>query len=92
MTTNIAHGQYPQRRPNGLWRGSSAMVMGLTGTISKGFLNVLNDIEVTGLDKFIELLESRTDPFERQRGLITGTATAHHNPHHVPSHANSYRQ
>lgn len=68
----IAHGQYPQRRPNGLWRGSSAMVMGLTGTLSKGFLNGLNEVQTTGLDNFVKLLDSREDPFERQRGLITG--------------------
>ncbi|POS73216.1 hypothetical protein DHEL01_v208390 [Diaporthe helianthi] len=67
----IAHAQYPQRRPNGLWRGSSAMVMGLTGTISKGFLNGLNNVQTTGLDNFLKLLESREDPFQRQRGLIT---------------------
>lgn len=70
--TTIAHGQYPQRRPNGLWRGSSAMVMGLTGTVSKGFLNGLNDVQTTGLDNFVKLLDSREDPFQRQRGLITG--------------------
>lgn len=68
----IAHGQYPQRRPNGLWRGSSAMVMGLTGTASKGFLNGLNEVQTTGLDNFVKLLDSREDPFQRQRGLITG--------------------
>lgn len=51
------------------------MVMGLTGTLSKSFLNGLNDLEVFGLDNFVELLESRSDPFQRQRGLITGTAT-----------------
>lgn len=68
----IAHGQYPQRRPNGLWRGSSAMVMGLTGTLSKGFLNGLNEVQTTGLDNFVKLLDSREDPFQRQRGLITG--------------------
>ena len=68
----IAHGQYPQRRPNGLWRGSSAMVMGLTGTVSTGFLNGLNEVQTTGLDNFVKLLDSREDPFQRQRGLITG--------------------
>ncbi|KKY39288.1 putative acyltransferase-like protein [Diaporthe ampelina] len=67
----IAHGQYPQRRPNGLWRGSSAMVMGFTGTLSKGFLNGLNEVQTTGLDNFVKLLDSRQDPFQRQRGLIT---------------------
>lgn len=70
--STIAHGQYPQRRPNGLWRGSSAMVMGLTGTLSKGFLNGLNEVQTTGLDNFVKLLDSREDPFQRQRGLITG--------------------
>ncbi|KAI7787984.1 hypothetical protein LA080_013289 [Diaporthe eres] len=69
--STIAHGQYPQRRPNGLWRGSSAMVMGLTGTLSKGFLNGLNEVQTTGLDNFVKLLDSREDPFQRQRGLIT---------------------
>ncbi|KAF3769898.1 hypothetical protein M406DRAFT_284375 [Cryphonectria parasitica EP155] len=69
--TTIAHGQYPQRRPNGLWRGTSAMIMGLTTTLSKGFLSGLNNLEVIGLDNFVELLESRSDPYERQRGLIT---------------------
>lgn len=70
--STIAHGQYPQRRPNGLWRGSSAMVMGLTGSLSKGFLNGLNEVQTTGLDNFVKLLDSREDPFQRQRGLITG--------------------
>lgn len=68
----IAHGQYPQKRPNGLWRGMSAMTMGLTGSISKLFLNAFNNVETVGLDRFVELLESRSDPYERQRGLITG--------------------
>lgn len=73
VMTTIAHGQYPQRRPNGLWRGASAMVMGLTCSISKGFLNGFNSLEVIGLDNFVKLLEERADPYERQRGLITGT-------------------
>lgn len=70
--TTIAHGQYPQKRPNGLWRGMSAMTMGFTSTTSKFFLYGFNNVEVIGLDKFVELLASRQDPFERQRGLITG--------------------
>lgn len=86
MSTTIAHGQYPQKRPNGLVRGSSAMVMGLTGVLSKGFLNGLNDLEVIGMDNFMELLESRADPFQRERGLITGTATTQT---HIPPHFTS---
>lgn len=71
--TVIAHGQYPQRRPNGLWRGSSAMTLGLTTTASKVFLNAFNSLETIGLDNFLKLVEERNDPFERQRGLITGS-------------------
>lgn len=52
------------------------MTMGLTGSISKLFLQGLNNVEVVGLDKFVKLLESRSDPYERQRGLLTGTAPA----------------
>lgn len=89
--STIAHGQYPQRRPNGLWRGSSAMVMGLTGTLSKGFLNGLNEVQTTGLDNFVKLLDSREDPFQRQRGLITGMPSPciSYNISYIPSHDSS---
>lgn len=76
--TTIAHAQYPQQRPNGLWRGASAMTMGFTGTTSKLFLNAFNSVETVGMDKFLKLVESRNNPYERQRGLITGTYTNHH--------------
>lgn len=56
------------------------MIMGLTGTVSKGFLNGLNEVQTTGLDNFVKLLDSREDPFQRQRGLITGM------PYHLPVH------
>lgn len=93
MTSSIVHGQYPQRRPNGLWRGTSAMVMGLTGTLSKTFLYGLNDLEVFGLDNFMQILESRRDPSQRQRGLITGTATTPilTSSSFISSHAKSYK-
>lgn len=71
--TAISYGQYPQRRPNGIVRGCSAMTLGLTTSISKGFLNGFNTLETVGLDNFVKLLEERHDPFERQRGLITGS-------------------
>lgn len=48
------------------------MVMGMTGSASKAFLNGLNEVQTTGLDNFVKLLDSREDPFQRQRGLITG--------------------
>jgi len=46
--------------------------MGLTGSISRGFLYGLNRIEVFGLDRFLETLDKREDIDGRERGLITG--------------------
>jgi monolysocardiolipin acyltransferase len=49
--------------------------MGLTGGLFKGFLNAFNEVEVIGLQRFLELLDSRKDIQNRQRGLITGALT-----------------
>ncbi|KAJ9154751.1 Lysophosphatidylcholine acyltransferase [Pleurostoma richardsiae] len=61
----------PKRRPNSLWLGASSLIMGLTGGLFKGFLNAFNEVEVIGLQRFLELLDSRKDIQNRQRGLIT---------------------
>ncbi|PMD40635.1 hypothetical protein L207DRAFT_427575 [Hyaloscypha variabilis F] len=45
--------------------------MGLTGSLSRGFLYGLNRIEVVGLDRFLETLDRREDIDGRERGLIT---------------------
>lgn len=87
--SNVVHAHYPQRRPNALWWGASAMTMGLVGTTSKLFLNLFNSVETVGLDNFLKLVESREDPLERQRGLITGTSCIPTNHHHHPC-ANSW--
>jgi monolysocardiolipin acyltransferase len=55
------------------WRFSSSLIMGLTGSISRGFLYGLNRMEVIGLDRFLETLDQRKDVEGRERGLITGT-------------------
>ena len=47
--------------------------MGLTGSLSRGFLYGLNYVEVIGLEKFLETLDKRKDIESRERGLITGT-------------------
>lgn len=62
------------QRPGLSWRVKSAMVMGMTGVISRCFLYGFNKVEVTGLSRFLELLESRKDPAKRERGLLTGAA------------------
>ena len=54
------------------WRFGSSLIMGLTGSISRGFLYGLNRIEVFGLDNFLETLDRRKDVEGRERGLITG--------------------
>ncbi|KAK4123382.1 acyltransferase-like protein [Parathielavia appendiculata] len=59
------------QRPSPSLRLKSAMVMGVTGVLSKFFLYGFNRVEVTGLSRFLELLESRKDPAKRQRGLLT---------------------
>ncbi|KAK0711452.1 acyltransferase-like protein [Lasiosphaeris hirsuta] len=53
------------------WRLSSATIMGLTGILSRGFLYGLNSVEVTGLSRFLDILDSRRDIEKRQRGLLT---------------------
>ncbi|KAH6849987.1 hypothetical protein B0I37DRAFT_101926 [Chaetomium sp. MPI-CAGE-AT-0009] len=52
-------------------RLKSAMIMGMTGVLSKCFLYGFNRVEVTGLSRFLDILDSRRDPANRQRGLLT---------------------
>lgn len=40
-------------------------------SLCRAFLYVLNTTEVTGLDKFLKILDGRKDIAARQRGLIT---------------------
>lgn len=62
----------PPAMPGLPWRVSSSLIMGFTGSISRGFLYGLNRIEVFGLDRFLETLDKREDVDGRERGLITG--------------------
>jgi monolysocardiolipin acyltransferase len=48
------------------------MIMGMTGVLSKAFLYGFNKVEVTGLTRFLDILDSRRDPANRKRGLLTG--------------------
>lgn len=59
-------------RPSLSMRMKSSMIMGITGLISRTFLYGFNKVEVSGLQRFIELVDSREDPEKRQRGLLTG--------------------
>ena len=62
----------PPHSPSLPWRISSSLIMGLTGTLSRGFLYGLNYTEVIGLDRFLEILDKRKDVDGRERGLLTG--------------------
>ncbi|KAI1106910.1 hypothetical protein F4804DRAFT_299445 [Jackrogersella minutella] len=61
----------PLQQPSLPWRMTSSLVMGLTAALSRGFLYGLNTVEVFGLDRFLEVLDTRKDVEKRQRGLIT---------------------
>ncbi|KAI0014187.1 acyltransferase [Xylariaceae sp. FL0662B] len=61
----------PLQQPSLPWRMTSTMVMGLTAALSRVFLYGLNSVEVTGLQRFLDVLDKRKDIEKRQRGLIT---------------------
>ncbi|KUL91904.1 hypothetical protein ZTR_01453 [Talaromyces verruculosus] len=58
-------------RPSAWWRACSSMTMFEIGALCRGFLLGLSKLEVNGLERFTELLDSRRDPSKRTRGLIT---------------------
>ncbi|KAM7222454.1 hypothetical protein V8F06_002232 [Rhypophila decipiens] len=58
-------------RPSLSSRVASTMIMGMTGVISRSVLHGLNSVEVTGLQRFQDVLDSRQDVDKRQRGLLT---------------------
>ncbi|KAK4146283.1 uncharacterized protein C8A04DRAFT_9883 [Dichotomopilus funicola] len=59
------------QRPSLSLRLKAAMIMGATGILSKAFLYGLNRVEVNGLSRFLDILDSRKDPAKRERGLLT---------------------
>ncbi|KAI1847821.1 hypothetical protein JX265_009249 [Neoarthrinium moseri] len=61
----------PLQRASLPWRVSSSMIMGLTSMLSRGFLYGLNNVEVTGLQRFLKILDERQDVDQRKRGLMT---------------------
>jgi len=71
------HGNAPAA-PSLPWRFTSSVTMGIITTIAKGFLYGLNNIEVTGLEGFLETLDRRKGIDGRQRGLITGKNLNYH--------------
>lgn len=60
-------------KPSLPWRTASSMIMGVTGALSRTFLFACNTTETVGLNKFLRYLDSREDPADREKGLITGS-------------------
>ncbi|KAI1648556.1 uncharacterized protein F4817DRAFT_334321 [Daldinia loculata] len=69
--SNSNPNKLPLQQPSLPWRMTSSVIMGLTAALSRGFLYGLNSVEVTGLERFLEVLDKRKDVEKRQRGLIT---------------------
>lgn len=61
-------------KPSSLWRAWSSATMFEIGALCRAFLLYASTPEINGLESFMELLDSRSDPSKRTRGLITGTA------------------
>ncbi|RYP02669.1 hypothetical protein DL765_010704 [Monosporascus sp. GIB2] len=66
-----SHAMSAPLQPSLSWRLTSSVVMGLTAALSRGFIYTFNSVEVTGLQKFLDLLDKRKDVASRERGLIT---------------------
>ena len=62
----------PLDRPSLPWRMSSSFIMGATAMLSRGFLYGFNTVEISGMDRFLQVLDRRKDVSQRERGLITG--------------------
>lgn len=57
------------------WRLTSSATMFGVGALCRAFLHGLSHPEINGLDAFLEILESRKDPSQRTKGLLTGGYT-----------------
>ncbi|GKU01841.1 lysophosphatidylcholine acyltransferase [Fusarium langsethiae] len=60
----------PPTQPSLPWRIASVAVMGAVGGLSRGFMNGFNNLEVTGLDGLLGVLDRRRNE-GRERGLLT---------------------
>lgn len=56
------------------WQATSATTIFGVAALCRSFLYMCSRPEVHGLDSFLEVLDSRQDPSQRTRGLLTGMA------------------
>lgn len=59
-----------------LTRAISNATVGTVGFLCRSFLYALSRTEVHGLDHFLALVDERSDPERRERGLITGRSNS----------------
>ncbi|TRX88515.1 hypothetical protein FHL15_010554 [Xylaria flabelliformis] len=69
-SSTSSHELLPEQ-PSPLRLMTSSMTMGLTAALSRMFIYGLNSVEVTGLQRFLDILDKRKDVEARQRGLLT---------------------
>ncbi|KAI0530129.1 acyltransferase [Xylaria digitata] len=71
-TNSVASSNKPlSAQPSLPRRVTSSLIMGLAASLSRVFLYSLNSVEVTGLQRFLDILDKRKDIEKRQRGLLT---------------------
>lgn len=58
--------------PPVLTRATHNFIVGTVGALCRSFLFGLSRTEVHGLEQFQALVDERSDPRNRERGLITG--------------------
>ncbi|KAK3633155.1 Lyso-phosphatidylcholine acyltransferase [Elasticomyces elasticus] len=63
----------PPYQPSLARRIATTAEIGIVAALSRTFLYALNGIEAPGLEKFLDVLDSRYDESKRERGLITVT-------------------
>ncbi|KAI8947326.1 acyltransferase [Xylaria longipes] len=70
-TSSTSSDKLLPEQPSPPWRMTSSLAMGLTASLSRVFLYGLNSVQVTGLQRFLDIIDKRKDVDERQRGLVT---------------------
>jgi|SRR5687768_3409833 monolysocardiolipin acyltransferase len=69
-TTTMTAAPTPPARPGLPWRAASMAIAGATGALCRGFLYGLNNVEVTGLNNLLNILDRRRTQ-GADRGLLT---------------------
>ena len=72
ITTNQMTAEERPYEPPAVTRAIHNFTVGTVGFLCRSFLYGLSHTEVHGLEAFQKLVDERSDPTRRERGLITG--------------------